>query len=140
MSHFSKSNPTQGPAQNRRPARNRGFALLEVLVAVAILGASLAVLLAAVNRSLVLNAESKGLLTASSLAQVRLAEIELEGFPEAGAGSGVFEDHPGFEWSVVIDPLILPELEAEIMLVELTIFWEEGEKQFVVSYAIANDE
>lgn len=117
-----------------------GFTLLEVLVAVAILGASMAVLLAAVNRSLVLNFESKSLLIADNLAQRKIAEIELEGFPRSRVDAGEFEEEPGYGWTLVIEPVDLPGIEASVMLVQLTILWDNGNEQFDVSYAVANVE
>src|SRR3990172_8569998 len=82
-----------------------GFTLLEVLVAVAILCAALAVLLGAVNKDLILASQSKNLVIASALAQRKLSEIELGGFPEEGEREGEFTEPPGFKYYSSVTPL-----------------------------------
>lgn len=113
-----------------------GFTLLEVLVAVAILGASLAVLLSAVNKGLDLGFKSKNMIIASSLAQRRLAEIELEGYPEPGETSGGFEDAPGFMWYQRATPFTVPELGIEMIFIRLTVSWDEGNENLEVFFAM----
>ena len=120
------------------PNSQPGFTLLEVLVAVAILGAALAVLLGAVNKDLILASQSKNLVVASALAQRKLSEIELEGFPEEGEKEGEFAEAPGFKWFVSVTPLGLPGLDTEIRVVRLLITWDEGKKDFEVTLAMSN--
>ena len=117
---------------------NSGFILLEVLVAVAILGASLAVLLGAVNKDLILASQSKNLVIASALAQRRLSEIELGGLPEEGEREGEFTEAPGFKWYSSVTPLGIPGLDTETRLVRLLITWDEGKKDFEVTLAMSN--
>ena len=50
----------------------KGFTLLEVIIAVAIMGASLAILLGAVNRNLVMASQSKNQSIAYALAQQKI--------------------------------------------------------------------
>ena len=118
--------------------RNSGFSLLEVIIAVAILGASLAILLGAVNKNLVLASRSKNLTIASSLAQQKMGEIELAGYPEEGEDQGVFEESPGFNWYLRVLPYDIEQLGTEIRVVILTITWDEGQKEFTVATAISN--
>ncbi|HEX3033700.1 MAG TPA: type II secretion system protein [Thermodesulfobacteriota bacterium] len=118
--------------------RNRGFTLLEVLVAVAILGSAFAVILGAVNRSLVLASDSKNLAIAEALVQTKLAEIELEGFPEPREEKGEFAEAPGFKWSLTVKPLNVPGLNTEIRVVHLVITWDEEKKDFGVTLAMSN--
>ena len=116
----------------------RGFSLLEVIIAVAILGSSLAILLGAVNKNLVLASRSKNLSIASSLAQQKLGEIELAGYPEIGEEQGVFEESPGFTWYLNVLPYDVQQLGTEIRIVILTVAWDEGQKDFTVATAISN--
>lgn len=118
--------------------QNSGFSLLEVIIAVAILGASLAILLGAVNKNLVLASRSKNLTIASSLAQQKMGEIELAGYPEEGEDQGVFEEAPSFNWYLRVLPYDIEQLGTEIRVVILTITWDEGQKDFTVSTAISN--
>lgn len=121
-----------------RCSRQKGFTLLEVIIAVAIMGASLAILLGAVNRHLVLASESKNQSIAQTLAQQKITEIELEGYPEVGQEQGVFEEFPGFNWYVNILPYDIEQLGTEIRIVMVDIGWDEGNKVFKVATAISN--
>ncbi|MER3445745.1 MAG: hypothetical protein C4291_02410 [Candidatus Dadabacteria bacterium] len=115
-----------------------GFLLLEVLVAVAILGSALAVLLGSVDRNLILASQSKDLVIAEILAQRKLAEIELGGFPNQSQDQGDFTDAPGFKWFLSIVPSSVPGLNTETRTVDLLITWDEGRKKFELTLAMAN--
>jgi general secretion pathway protein I len=115
-----------------------GFLLLEVLIAVAILGSALAVLLGSVNRNLILTSRSKDLVVAETLAQEKLAEIELDGFPDPRQEQGDFMEAPGFRWFLSIVPGTVPGLNTEIRTVHLLITWDEGRKEFELTLAMAN--
>ena len=90
--------------------RNAGFTLLEVIIAVAIIGSSLAILLGAVNKNLILASQSKNLSIASFLAQRKLGEVEIGGFPEVGDQQGTFEDNPEFKWYVSVQPYNIEQI------------------------------
>lgn len=115
-----------------------GFTLLEVIIAVAIVGSSLAILLGAVNKNLILASQSKNLSIASFLAQQKLGEIEIEGFPEVGSEEGAFEESPEFRWYMRVLPYNIEQLGTEIRIVILTITWNEGNNEFTVSTAISD--
>ena len=121
-----------------RNTAEHGFTLLEVIVAVAIMGASLAILLGAVNRNLVLASQSKNQSIAYTLAQQKLAEIEMQGYPEVGQEQGVFEEYPGFNWYVNVLPYDIEQLGTEIRIVMVDIAWDEGNQVFKVATAISN--
>jgi len=123
--------------QTARPAQ-RGFTLLEVLIAVAIMSASLAILLGSVNRNLVLASQSKNQSIASALAQQKISEIELEGYPQVGEEQGTFDEFPGFKWYLRVLPYDIEQLGIEIRIVILDIAWDEGNKVFTVATAISN--
>ncbi len=127
--------------RNHRGKASRGksgFTLLEVIIAVAIIGSSLAILLGAVNKNLVLASQSKNLSIASFLAQKKLGEIDIEGYPEIGSQEGVFEEAPDFEWYLSVEPYNIEQLGAEIRIVMLTITWNEGNNAFTVATAISD--
>ncbi len=77
------------------PKSHTGFTLLEVLIAVAILGSAFAVILGAVNRSLVIASESKNLAIAEALVQTKLSESSWKGFPRRERKKGNSLRHPG---------------------------------------------
>lgn len=115
-----------------------GFTLLEVLVAVVILGTALAVLLAAVNRNLILASKSKNLTIAGILAQKKLTEIELEGFPEIRDEQGAFEEAAEFDWFLSVRPFEISQLGTEIRVVRLLITWDEGQEDFEITLALSD--
>ncbi len=119
-------------------SRQRGFTLLEVIIAVAIMGAALAILLGAVNRNLVQASKSKNQSIAQALAQQKMTEIELEGYPEVGQEQGTFEEFPGFDWYVNVLPYDIEQLGTEIRIVMVDIAWDEGRQVFKVATAISN--
>ncbi len=115
-----------------------GFTLLEVIIAVAIMGASLAILLGSVNRNLVLASQSKNQSIASTLAQQKIGEIELEGYPQIGEQQGAFDEFPGFYWYLRVLPYDIEQLGTEIRIVILDVSWDEGNKVFTIATAISN--
>ena len=115
-----------------------GFTLLEVIIAVAIMGAALAVLLGSVNKNLVQASQSRDQFIAQTLAQEKISEIELEGYPRVGSGQGTFEDFPGFNWFVNVIPYDIQLLELEIRIVMVDVAWNEGRNVYRISTAISN--
>jgi general secretion pathway protein I len=78
----------------RAPA-TRGFTLLEVLVAVAVLGFALVSLLGLHVRNIDLIARDQRVTEATMLARGLMAEVDARPFPELGATEGDFEiDYP----------------------------------------------
>ncbi len=116
-------------------AASGGFTLLEVVVAVAILGAAAAVLLGSVNRNLELAFHSKNLLVATALAQKRMAEIELDDALETGEWEGTFDEAPSFAWHLTVEPFVVGGLDTEMLLVRLVVTWDEGNRSLEVTYA-----
>jgi general secretion pathway protein I len=114
----------------------RGFTLLEVMLALAILAIALPVLLGLRNRDVELLGYAHRLTTATLLAQEKLLETELMGFPPTGEQSGNFQNpSPGamtseptpdrpqdFQWTRTVMPT---PLEA-VREVRIKITWPRG--------------
>jgi prepilin-type N-terminal cleavage/methylation domain-containing protein len=87
----------------RRPEASRGFTLLEVLVAVAVLGVGLVSLLGLHVRNIDLIARDQRVTEATMLARGLMAEVDAEPFPALGLTDGDFElvypeRYPDLRW------------------------------------------
>jgi general secretion pathway protein I len=83
--------------------RARAFTLIEVMVAIAILGIAMLGLLGLHHQSLQSVIRAQNATRASMLAQAVMTEAEIERFPELGQSSGNFEssfpgEFPDFRW------------------------------------------
>lgn len=121
-----------------QPQDERGFTLLEVLLAVAILAIALPVLLGLRNFDLELQSRSMELTTATLLAQEKLLETELSGSFPIGESTGEFQTPapgvlssiaetnraPGYRWKRSIMPTPL-ELIREV---KIQISWPRGQQ------------
>jgi general secretion pathway protein I len=126
--------------------RQRGFVLLDVLLALAVLAIALPVLLGLANRDLELLAHARALTTATLLAQEKLLETEVEGFPPVGQVIGDFQtasfyraadrrqdQRDAFRWARTVDATSFEDVRE----VRISIFWPRGkteEKVEMTSY------
>ena len=83
----------------------KGFTLLEVIVALAIIATAFTALLGLHTQNLKTIARDRGYTEALFLAREKLAEIELQGVPDPGFSSGDFEgkfpgEYPGYRWEM----------------------------------------
>ena len=115
----------------------RGFILLDVLLALAILAIALPVLLGLANRDVELLGHARALTAATLLAQGKVLETEMIGFPPVGEQMGDFETPPpgmtnghgilqnrqgAFRWTRTVDATPLEELRE----VRVRISWPRG--------------
>ncbi|MDG2303769.1 MAG: prepilin-type N-terminal cleavage/methylation domain-containing protein [Candidatus Binatia bacterium] len=93
---------------NRRTRRGeRGFTLLEVMVALAILATAFTALLGLHAQNLKTIARERSYTESLFLARERLAQIELQGAPDVGETRGDFEgeypgEFPGYLWELYV--------------------------------------
>ncbi|HUY18347.1 MAG TPA: type II secretion system minor pseudopilin GspI [Candidatus Binataceae bacterium] len=115
---------TGGAQQFHRPARGRGFTLLEVMIALAVLGIAMMALLALDHQDLQGVIRARELTQASMLAQTMMTQAELERFPDLGQSSGTFDKQfPGqyanFRWQrMVTESGIFPDLRKVTIVVQ----------------------
>src|SRR6202040_2252894 len=93
----------KGTEVNPLRRRARAFTLLEVMVAIAILGIALLGLLGLQHQSMQSVIRAQQSTRASMLAQAVMTEAELERFPDLGRTNGDFEssfpgEFPDFRW------------------------------------------
>ncbi len=118
---------------------SKGFTLLEVMIALAIIAVSLVVILHSQTLGMSLANRSRDLSVASFLAQKRMEEIEMQGFPELGEKEGIVdENYPGFSYRQVVSPGEFSGKSLEgLRKITVTISWLDGsEKQSreIISY------
>lgn len=90
----------------------KGFSLMEVMFALALIGISLTTLLASQSQGLSLANEAKFYTTAAFLAQAKMAELELVETDNLSNDSGDFgELYPEYYWEIEINGTSLPILE-----------------------------
>ena len=108
----------------------RGFTLLEMVIAVGILGIALVVIMRGYIVTLRTLEHTSARATAFMLAENLLAEYELEGDFSPGADSGEFgEDFEGFRWERSVSPLSYEgEVFEGVLRVEVSVYrgGEEG--------------
>ena len=111
-----------------------GFTLLEVMVAVGLLAFAMVSILGIVGHNINLATKSTNYLIATSLADEIASRIEAEGIPSDSQRSGKFDNHPGFEWYIVVAPYNLPQFEARMNIVRILISWDDGEESYEISF------
>ncbi|NNG08137.1 MAG: type II secretion system minor pseudopilin GspI [Desulfobacteraceae bacterium] len=108
---------------------NRGFTLLEVMVAIALIAIALTAVLGSQSQSVSLAGEARFNTTAALLAQSKMAEIELEDPEDLSTDSGDFgEDFPGYTWQLSVSDVMFdrPEnVSDHLKQIDLTISWGE---------------
>jgi len=96
-------------AGENAPAARAGFTLLEVLIAIAVLGIALLALLSLEHQDLQSVVRGQEISRAAMLAQAMMTQAELERFPPLGTSSGNFDQmysgqYPNFRWTRLVEP------------------------------------
>jgi len=110
----------------------RGFTLLEVLVAIAIIATALVSLLGLHGRNIQIVAEDQSLARATLLAQQAMTEALVASvFPDPGTSRGDFADDPTFHWEVEILRGPTRDLEELTREIRVRVFWDGGDENGV---------
>lgn len=106
--------------------RNRGFTLLEVMIALSIVAIAFVVLLGLRNRDILQHHEVQYLTRATLLAQQKISDLEMAGFPPLGISGGDFpEPDDIFHWTQTVVPTPLDDAREARMEVR----WMEGHQR-----------
>ncbi len=105
-----------------------GFTLVEILVTLTILAAALPALLQAFTTATRNQALSDNSTTALYLLKFRMAEIEMEGYPDVGQESGEFGENTRYLWRSVVEDIESEEVE-NIRQVTVTVRWQHKNRE-----------
>ncbi len=117
---------------------DRGFTLIEVAGALAILAAGLLTVALVRNQTLRGAVDAERHLTAVRLAEQKLGEFEVHGYPESETG-GSFPNETGYSWQVLVSRVSVA-LKASVYRVDLAVVYprirgEDGTLVITTCYA-----
>jgi general secretion pathway protein I len=115
--------------------KNKGFTLIEVLVAVAILGVGLTVLIELFSGGLRLGRASEEYTKAVNYARIKMEEIAVKPTIKEGSEEGEFNET--FRWQVEVKKIEILPIEnkpdfkppAQFFQVQINIIWKSGSKE-----------
>jgi general secretion pathway protein I len=106
---------------------SRGFTLLEVMIAVAILAIALVTLLGSQSQSVSFAHSAKFETMAALLAQSKMSEITIQAADSLSSDSGDFgEDYPGYTWEATVSDVSYEGLDAisdYLKQIDLAVTW-----------------
>jgi general secretion pathway protein I len=106
---------------------NRGFTLLEVMIAVAILAIALTTLLGSQSQSVFFANSAKFETMAALLAQGKMSEITMQTAESLSSDSGDFgDDYPGYGWESTVSDVSIEGLGAVsdyLKQIDLAVTW-----------------
>jgi prepilin-type N-terminal cleavage/methylation domain-containing protein len=115
--------------------RQRGFTLIEVVVAMAILGVGLIVIIELFSGGLRLGRASEEYSRAVSFARMKMEEVSLQEYLEEGEEAGDFDKD--YRWQVAVKKMDILPLEKnpdfqpliELYQIKVNILWKSGSKE-----------
>jgi len=127
----SSSTPSPVLPESIRKLNNKGFSLLEVIVALAIMAIGYTTVFHLFSVSIKSVGMSDQYQRAVGLANSKLSEMEMMNY-ETDSLSGTFENEENFQWSLNIEsydsPLNDPDENINLSKVTLKVFWKDNQK------------
>ena len=110
----------------------KGFTLLEVIVALTILAGGILMLVQMFSGSLNQAAQADRYLNGVYLAQQKFSQLEMDNF-QSDATEGTFENQESYRWQLEVLPYESPlndeEARIKIQKVSLRIYWEDRDQE-----------
>lgn len=120
----------------------RGFTLLEVMVAVAVISIVLVSILKLQGQTIRMNETVRFYALAPMLAGARLTDLLLKPENAEGSLSGDFgEDYPGYTWTAEVEKLTIEVINSaslELKKIDIVVLLNEGEMRFSLRRYINN--
>ena len=92
--------------------KNKGFTLLEVMIAVALIAIALTTLLGSQSQSVSFANSAKFETMAALLAQSKMSEVTIQKAGALTSDSGDFgDDYPGYAWEVNVNEIAIPGID-----------------------------
>ncbi len=108
----------------------RGFTLLEVMIALAIIGIALVVILGLTQRSILVNEQLQQITRATLLAKQKMAGIEHDFGTDNSLLEGVFANpDQNYRWRIVHTPTPIDGIEQ----IDLSVIWGDEKNQELVT-------
>ncbi|MDX1775189.1 MAG: prepilin-type N-terminal cleavage/methylation domain-containing protein [Desulfobulbales bacterium] len=105
---------------------DKGFTLLEVMIAVALLAVALTTLLGSQSQSVSFANSAKFETMAALLAQSKMSEIVLEAASFSSDGGDFGDDYPGYAWEATMSDVSIEGIENisdYLKQIDLTVTW-----------------
>ena len=106
---------------------NRGFTLLEVMIAVALIAIALVTLLGSQSQSVSFANSAKFETMAALLAQSKMSEMTIQAADSLSSDSGNFgDDYPGYAWEATVSDISLEGMDTisdYLKQIDLTVTW-----------------
>ncbi len=108
-------------------SHNRGFTLLEVMIAVALIAVALVTLLGSQSQSVSFANSAKFETMAALLAQSKMSEITIQDADSLSSDRGDFgDDYPGYAWEATVSGVSIEGVGAlsdYLKQIDLTVTW-----------------
>lgn len=121
--------------KHQRFVSTTGFTLIEVVIALAILGVGLTVIIELFSGGLRLGKVSEEYIKAMNYASMKMEEMEGKEDVDEGIEEGAFEDHYRWQTKVKKVDLLPVEMETdfkppvELLQIKVNILWKSGTKE-----------
>ena len=115
-----------------KDSNQKGFTLLEVMVALSIIVIVLTALIGTQSQGMSMAIESKFNTTAALLARDKMSRLELVPDDEISSDSGDFgDDFAPYGWTLEVEPLHIPgveEADGRLLRLDLVVFLKDDDK------------